>query len=406
MLPAADHVIRETLRLAEGQTLDGHGQIYTLPEGFNFAPIVAQDIAGATIQNLTIIAPADSLERITGLITVRKTTGVTIRNVTLQAASRGSGGKSALPLIIWDTSGTLVENSRFSHSPHWNIESTKNRRLLLRRVESHRAHFDGIKLATSNYDTVIDSCHCHSNGFGRGGVGDGIDLTHGATRVNIVNTVCENNTNGICFKYAPWHKNHETGRVPCYGVSIRGGSLSHNNSSGLFAQGFSGPPPDGVEGDAAPWPIGFTISDVVAERNTNHGFLVGAGTWTLKNCTAYRNGGHGFYISELSKYCRLSDCLAVANADANFNIWGRRTDLDHCTAYGVDVWEYPADDWQAAPPLSRFGINYQWKPARGADHGEFWRVVNKYSKKENDKPRNLPAHAWHDDTRTGGPNAR
>ena len=403
MLPTASHVIETPITLGDGETLDGHGQTYTLPGGWDFAPISAVNVTGATIRNLSIVAPPDNLGGVTGIINLQRTKKVRLENVTIQAAGRRDGTPNkGLPLIIWETQDTLVENSAFSYSPHWNVEASGNDRLTLRRVDAHHGHFDGIKLATANTDTLIDNCWCHDNGH-NGGVGDGIDFCHGAARCDIVNTKCNHNTNGITFKYGPWNPggSDDAPRVPCYGVKIRGGSLSHNDSSGLFAQGFSGKPPAGVEGDSAPWPMTFSVSDVVAENNTNHGFLVGAGTWTFRGCLAYRNQQHGFYISDLARDCHLSDCDAIANLNANFNIWAKRTDLTNCKAFGVDVFNTPANNWKNAVRVSQYGINLQWKPVRGGDHGVFRRVINKFSIHENDKPKNLPPHHWEDEPKNG-----
>jgi|GEM_PF-5194948 len=395
------NTITESIKLKSGQVWDGKGQTYHLKAGWDFCPFLVENVQDVVLKNFNlIVTQPDKLKRVSGLVGIIHSKKIKVENVKLQGGGKLRGTNNQIPLMLFDTEDVEVSNSEISwcRKGH-NVDIQQSTRCKIINNDVHHAYYDGIKHAACNKESLIAYNHSHHNGsIGRekGAVGDGLDLTQGGP-VDVIGNNFDYNDNGITFKYAAWNyfPRKFPNRWSVYGVNIIGGSLK-NNGNGLFAQGFAGS--NNTTGSCdeknAPHPMGFNVQGVLAQDNSYNGFVIGHGSWNLDKCIAYRNKQHGVSCTEYSTKCNIRDLLSVANGHSNMNMWGSDNDVDHARCYGIDIFRTNAADWKKAKVISKYGINHQWKPARGKHHGIYRRCFNQYSSNSNGKPQHLPESCW------------
>lgn len=397
----ADRIITEQTVVKNNSVIDGHGETWTVAEGWDYSPIVIKGSGDVMLKNINIVASKDACTRLHGMVWIEDAYDVILDNVTLECSGEPGGTPGPVPLMVRKSKDITVKNCDISYSPlGHNVDLQDTLRVKLIDNNIHHAYYDGVKVGKANYSFLLQGNHCHHNGMTPSdgvAAGDGIDLTHGSCGGDLISNICEFNDNGITFKYANWNEAiHGGSREGCYGVNIIGGSLKYNGN-GLFAQGYSGGSGSNTGNEFnSPYPMGFNVSGVLSEDNENHGFIVGDGSWNFDNCTAYKNGGHGMYLTENARGCIVRNLMSVANTESNLNVWGPNNDIYNAKCYGVDVFQIPYSRWRNSDPtpVTGYGINHQWKPVRQKNHGVYTRCVNEFSEKSNGKPQHLPDKCW------------
>jgi|TARA_R110000824_G_C15226004_1_gene678031 hypothetical protein len=394
-----DNIIRESIVPRSGQIIDGEGRTYLLADGWDFIPINIDRVTHVTLRDMKIIASNDALERLAGIITMTNSTHIKLDNV--QIIGSGDSGGTRHQTICWvqHCRDVTLNNCEMGCSPkNWNLWLAYTEGVSITGGQYHDAYYDGIKVGNDNYQLLIQNAKCHHNGrksAGAGATGDGIDITHGASGgVDLIAVHCWGNDNGLTFKYAPW-RDHTASedRVPVYGVNVVGGSYDHNGN-GIFFQGFSGEPPAGADGSNCPFPMGLNVRGVSANFNDNTGIVLGAGSYNLTDCLTYRNKKNGLDLSTDAKWCTVRNHRSIANGEANINQWGPHNSFYSCYCDGRDVIAGNHADLSKLKKVSKRGINWQWKPAKGKAHGFVMHTYNEGSKNDNGQPPHLPDYRW------------
>ena len=140
--------------------------------------------------------------------------------------------------------------------------------------------------------------------------------------------------------------------------------------------------------------MGINLRGTSANNNTNTGIVLGAGSFNVTDCLTYKNGLNGIDLSTDAKWCSVRNHRSIANRSANINQWGRCNSFYNCYCDGRDVIAGNHDDLEKLPRVSKMGINWQWKPARGRAHGFIHHTYNEGSQAANGKPEHLPDYRW------------
>ena len=395
----ADNIIRESIVPRSGQILDGEGRTYLLLAGWDFMPFHIDRVECVTLRDMTIIAEPDDLGRLSGIITMLKSNRITLDNVRIIGSGDSGGTRHQTICWVQHCEDVTLNNCHFSMSPkNWNLWLAYTTNVSILGGHYSHAYYDGIKVGNDNVKLLIQNAKCHHNGrvtAGEGATGDGIDITHGASGgCDIISVHCYSNDNGLTFKYAPWRDHTVTrDRIPVFGVNVVGGSYD-NNGNGIFLQGFSGEPPAGADGSNCPFPMGINLRGTSANNNTNTGIVLGAGSFNVTDCLTYKNGLNGIDLSTDAKWCSVRNHRSIANRSANINQWGQLNSFYNCYCDGRDVISGNHDDLGKLPRVSKMGINWQWKPARGRNHGFIHHTYNEGSQAANGKPDHLPDYRW------------
>ena len=377
-----DNIIRESIVPRSGQIIDGEGRTYLLADGWDFIPVHIDRVTHVTLRDIRIIASNDELKRLRGIITMDHSTHIKLDNVRIIGSGDSGGTRHQLICWIQHSRDVTLNNCEMGCAPkNWNLWLAYTRGVSITGGQYHDAFYDGIKVGNDNSQLLIQNAMCHHNGrksAGEGATGDGIDITHGASGgVDLIAV----------------HLTVSKDRIPVYGVNVVGGSYDHNGN-GIFFQGFSGEPPVGCDGSNCPFPMGVNLRGISANFNDNTGIVLGAGSYNLTDCLTYRNKKNGLDLSTDAKWCSVRNHRSIANAEANINQWGPHNSFYNCYCDGRDVITSNHGDLSKLEKVSKRGINWQWKPARGKAHGFVMHTYNEGSQEDNGQPPHLPDYRW------------
>ena len=94
------------------------------------------------------------------------------------------------------------------------------------------------------------------------------------------------------------------------------------------------------------------------------------------------------------QWCTVRNHRSIANGEANINQWGPHNSFYSCYCDGRDVIAGNHADLSKLKKVSKRGINWQWKPAKGKAHGFVMHTYNEGSKNDNGQPPHLPDYRW------------